>query len=59
LFDKLDMEAYIKQIKRSQTSAVRLSEALGLSTHPLTANRITNLISFWKENFHKREEDVS
>lgn len=59
LFEKLDMDAYIHQIKKSQTTSVKLSEALALSSHPLTANRISNLIVFWRENFHRRSEGVS
>jgi Zn-dependent protease with chaperone function len=59
LFDKLDMDAYIKQIKKSQTNSVKLSEALALSSHPLTANRVANLVSFWRENFQRRAEGVS
>lgn len=59
LFDKLDMDAYINQIKKSQNSTVRLSEALALASHPLTANRISNLVAFWKENFHRRSDGVS
>lgn len=57
LYEKMSVEAYIKQIKQSQSKSVRISEALGLSSHPLAANRITNLVSFWKENFVKSEKD--
>lgn len=59
LFEKLDMDAYINQIKKSQNNTVRLSEALALASHPLTANRISNLVSYWKENFHRKSDGVS
>ena len=52
LYKKINIEAYAAQILKSENTSVRLSEML--SDHPLTTNRIKNLLSFWKENFRPR-----
>lgn len=49
LYNKLDMEGYVQQIKTADTTPVKLSEILG--SHPLITNRIKNLLVFWKESF--------
>jgi len=49
LYKKLDMGGYVAQIKTAEKKSVKLSELLG--EHPLTTNRIKNLMIFWKENF--------
>lgn len=49
LYKKLDIEGYVAQIKTAEKTSVKFSELLG--EHPLTTNRIKNLMIFWKENF--------
>jgi len=49
LYKKLNIKGYVAQIKTAEKSSVKLSELLG--EHPLTTNRIKNLMSFWKEDF--------
>jgi len=49
LYKKLNIKGYVAQIKTAEKSSVKLSEFLG--EHPLTTNRIKNLMSFWKEDF--------
>ena len=49
LYKRLDIRGYVAQIKTAERSSVKLSELLG--DHPLTTNRIKNLMLFWKENF--------
>lgn len=49
LFDQVNVEGYINQMKKADALSVKLSELL--ETHPLTTNRIKNVIAFWKEHF--------
>lgn len=49
LYRKLDIKGYVSQIKTAEKRSVKFSELL--VDHPLTTNRIKNLMSFWKENF--------
>ena len=49
LYEKLDIKGYVSQIKTANKASVKFSELLG--DHPLTTNRIRNLIVFWRENF--------
>ena len=49
LFKKLDIKGYVSQIKTAEKRSVKFSELLG--DHPLTTNRIKNLMLFWKEDF--------
>jgi Zn-dependent protease with chaperone function len=49
LYEKLDIKGYVSQIKTANRTSVKFSELLG--DHPLTTNRIRNLIGFWRESF--------
>ncbi len=49
LYEKMDVEGYVAQIKATDTATVRFSELLG--SHPLITNRIKNLLVYWRENF--------
>lgn len=49
LYEKLDIRGYVSQIKTANKASVKFSELLG--DHPLTTNRIKNLIGFWRESF--------
>lgn len=49
LYGKFNIEGYLGQLKSAQRQSVRISEVLG--DHPLTTNRIKNIMVFWKENF--------
>jgi Zn-dependent protease with chaperone function len=49
LYAKLNMSGYVAQIKTAEQRSVKLSELL--VDHPLTTNRIKNIMTFWKENF--------
>lgn len=49
LFEQLDMDGYIDQIKVSGGTITSFSEML--SSHPLITNRIKRLLTFWRENF--------
>lgn len=49
LFEKVSLEGYFKQIKKTDTLSTSFSSLS--QTHPLVTNRIKKLIVFWKENF--------
>lgn len=49
LYTKLNISGYVAQIKTAEQRSVKLSELL--IDHPLTTNRIKNIMIFWKENF--------
>lgn len=49
LYESLNIKGYIAQIKEADSDAVGLSELL--VDHPLTTNRIKNLLLFWRQNF--------
>lgn len=49
LYDRLDIKGYVSQIKTANSTSVKFSELLG--DHPLTTNRIKNLINFWRDSF--------
>ena len=49
LYEQLDINGYIAQIRAAEKSSVMFSELL--TSHPLITNRIKNLMLFWKENF--------
>ena len=52
MFNKLNLEGYVAQIKTAQRRSVKFSELLG--DHPLITNRIKHLMLFWKESFSAR-----
>lgn len=52
LAKKINLQNYKEQLISSDNGVVRASEFL--FDHPLTTNRINNMISFWKENFITR-----
>jgi Zn-dependent protease with chaperone function len=53
LFEDFNLNGYLAQIKKADTTSVKLSELL--IDHPLTTNRIRKLIYFWKESFTIKE----
>lgn len=54
LFQQFNMRGYLAQIKKAESTSVKFSELL--VDHPLTTNRIKNLLKFWKESFKKDYE---
>lgn len=51
LFQQFNMRGYLAQIRKAESTPVKLSELL--VDHPLTTNRIKNLLKFWRESFKK------
>ena len=51
LAKKINLESYREQLINSDSNLVKASEFM--FDHPLTTNRINNLVYFWKENFIK------
>lgn len=51
LFERFNLTGYLPQLKRSDSSSVKLSESL--LDHPLATSRIKNLSEFWRVNFVK------
>ena len=49
LFKKLNIKGYATQVKKAIESPIKLSEIF--VSHPLTINRIEQLIVFWRESF--------
>lgn len=49
LYEKMDAEGYVTQLRSTDTTTVKLSELLG--SHPLITNRIKHALVYWKENF--------
>lgn len=49
LYERMDIEGYVAQIKASDKIIVRFSELLG--SHPLITNRVKSLIVYWKKSF--------
>lgn len=54
LFEKVNMKGYLTQLRSAEARQVKFSEIL--VDHPLTTNRIKNLLSFWKESFKHKDE---
>ena len=54
LFQDFNLKGYLEQIRKAQSTSVKLSEFL--IDHPLTTNRIKNLLYFWKGNFTIKNE---
>lgn len=54
LFKRLNIHGYISQMKKAEATSVKLSEIL--SGHPLTTNRVKNLLLYWRESFKKQNE---
>lgn len=49
LFEKLNVDGFIAQMKKADNFSVKLGELLG--SHPVATNRVKNLVEFWKKNF--------
>jgi Zn-dependent protease with chaperone function len=56
LFNKINTEGYIKQLRTANRKQTTISELVTSSTHPFTTNRIINLVLFWNENFMVKSE---
>lgn len=52
LFKKFNVEGYLPQIKKSESSLVKSSELL--ISHPTITNRVKALITYWNNNFKNR-----
>jgi Zn-dependent protease with chaperone function len=53
LFKKFNIDGYIPQLKKSDSRMVRSSELL--TSHPTTANRIRNIMSYWNDSFKSKK----
>ncbi len=51
LFHKVNIKGYLDQVRKADTTPVKLSELL--ISHPVSTNRVKNLIKFWKMNFEQ------
>jgi len=56
LYEKLDIDSYIKQLKMTESRTLKLSEMI-LASHPYTSNRIKSIMRYWKENFLVNRKD--
>lgn len=54
LYKEFNVEGYLRQFKKADSTGVKLSEILSLADHPYLANRLKNLIQYWKVNFTKK-----